>query len=83
MKGRKQQIPDRAGTSPQKNRTASEGYVGGQTFMWITENNVTDTHLEEYGLLEHILGPANLNQAYNGCGAMEVAAGWIRWKSGI
>jgi hypothetical protein len=39
MKGRKQKIFDQSKTSQQKNRTESEGYVGGQTFMWITENN--------------------------------------------
>src|SRR5690606_12129522 len=51
-------------TCPQKNRTASEGYVGGQTFIWITENNLTDTNRSGYGLLEFILSPSNLNAAY-------------------
>jgi hypothetical protein len=41
MKGRKQNIFNEK-TCPQKNRTASEGYVGGQTFMRITENNLTE-----------------------------------------
>ena len=52
------------GTCPQKNRTASEGYVGGQTFFWITENNLTETNRVGYGLLEYILSPSNLNAAY-------------------
>jgi RNA-directed DNA polymerase len=65
MKGRKQKIPIEIGTCPQKDRTASEGYVEGQTFMWITENNLT---INDYrlgnGLLEHILSPSNLNAAF-------------------
>jgi group II intron reverse transcriptase/maturase len=51
-------------TCPQKDRTESEGYVGGQTYMGITENNLTDNHLVEYGLLEFIVSPTNLNAAY-------------------
>lgn len=49
---------------PQKNRTESEGYAGGQTFMRITENNLTDNDRSECGLLEMILSPSNLNAAY-------------------
>lgn len=63
MKGRKQKISDKE-TCPQKNRTASEGYVGGQTFMWIAENNPMDNDQLRYGLLEYILSPPNLNAAY-------------------
>jgi group II intron reverse transcriptase/maturase len=51
-------------TCPQKNRTASEGYVGGQTFMWIAESNLTDFNRSGYGMLELILSPSNLNAAY-------------------
>lgn len=51
-------------TCPQKNRAELEGYVEGQTFMWITENNYTDINQEENGLLEYILSPSNLNAAY-------------------
>src|SRR5690606_2569801 len=47
-----------------RSRTASEGYVGGQTFLWITENNLTDTNQLENGLLELIVSPSNLNKAY-------------------
>ena len=32
--------------------------------MWITENNLTNTDRSEYGLLEQILSPSNLNRAY-------------------
>lgn len=65
MKGGKQKIFESPKNCPQKDRTASEGYVEGQTFMWITENNLTtnDYRLGN-GLLEHILSPTNLNAAF-------------------
>lgn len=65
MKERKQKIFASSKTCPQKDRTASDGYVEGQTFIWITENNLTtnDYRLGN-GLLEHILSPSNLNSAY-------------------
>jgi RNA-directed DNA polymerase len=62
MKGGKQKISK--DTCLQKNRAEPEGYAGGQTFIWITENNLTDTNRPEYGLLEQILSPSNLNRAY-------------------
>ena len=63
MEERKQKIlPTK--TCPQKDRTESEGYVGGQTYIGITENNLTNNHLVEYGLLELIVSPSNLNAAY-------------------
>lgn len=61
MKGRKQKIS--LDTCPQKDRAALDGYVGGQTFIWITEKNDTKG-IKERGLLEYILSPANLNAAY-------------------
>jgi len=65
MKGREQKIFDESKTSKQKNRTESEGYVGGQTFMWITENNrINNPNETGYDLLEMILSPTNLNLAY-------------------
>src|SRR5690554_4059876 len=65
MKGRKQKISIRPETCPQKNRTASENNAGGQTFLWITENNLTGhEYRKENGLLEDILSPSNLNAAY-------------------
>lgn len=63
MKDRLQKIFEEK-TWPQKNRTESEGYVGGQTFMWIAEKNLTEHDRSVYGLLEFILSPANLNAAY-------------------
>ena len=62
MKGGKQKISK--DTCLQNTRAEPEGYAGGQTFIWITENNLTNTDKPEYGLLEHILSPSNLNQAY-------------------
>lgn len=62
MKGRMQKISK--DTWLQKNRAEPEGYAGGQTFIGITENNFTNPDYQNYGLLEMILSPANLNQAY-------------------
>src|SRR5690606_21870742 len=42
MKGRTQKISDNLETWPQKNRTASEGYVGGRTFGGMTENHLKE-----------------------------------------
>lgn len=65
MKGREQKIFDKPKTCPQNSRTASEGYAGGQSFLWITENNLTEhENRARGGLLEDILSPANLNAAY-------------------
>ncbi len=63
MKEREQKNPLK-GTCPQKNRTESEGYAGGQTYIGITENNITNTHPSGYGLLEFVVSPSNLNAAY-------------------
>jgi len=62
MKGGKQKISK--DTCLQNSRAEPEGYAGGQTFIWIIENNLTNTDKPEYGLLEHILSPTNLNRAY-------------------
>lgn len=65
MKGRKQKIFEEPKTWSQKNRTESEGYVGGQTFMWITEtDNINKKNQNRFDLLELILSPSNLNKAY-------------------
>lgn len=65
MKGERQKIFDKTKTSKQNTRTESECYVGGQTFMWITENNLINNPNETgYDLLEMILSPTNLNLAY-------------------
>ncbi|MFO7669064.1 MAG: group II intron reverse transcriptase/maturase [Bacteroidales bacterium] len=62
MEGRKQKISQ--DTYRQNSRAEPEGYAGGQTFIWITENKLTNTDRPEYGLLEQILSPTNLNRAY-------------------
>jgi len=62
MKGGKQKISK--DTWMQNSRAEPEDYAGGQTFMWMTENNLTNTDQPEYGLLEQILSPMNLNLAY-------------------
>jgi group II intron reverse transcriptase/maturase len=62
MKGRKQKISE--DTCQQKDRAEPEGYAGGQTYIWITENNITNAEKPSYGMLEQILSPSNLNKAY-------------------
>jgi RNA-directed DNA polymerase len=62
MKGGKQKISQ--DTCLQKSRVEPEGYAGGQTFIWMTENNLTNADKPEYGLLEQILSPTNLNRAF-------------------
>lgn len=62
MKGGKQKISQ--DTCLQKDRAEPEEYSGGQTYMGIAENNFTNTGQRTYGLLEQILSPTNMNQAY-------------------
>ena len=62
MKGRKQKISQ--DSCLQKNRAEPDDYVGVQTSMWITENNLTSIEQTGYGMLEQILSPANLNAAF-------------------
>ena len=50
-------------TSQMADRTESDNKIGGQTFMWITENNFTNIE-QRFGMLEMILSPTNLNKAY-------------------
>lgn len=64
MKGRKQKTPIAIGAWLQNDRAVPEDYAGGQTFMRITENNLTNNDQLGYGLLEFILSPNNLNEAY-------------------
>ncbi len=62
MKGRKQKISE--DSYQEDTRAELEGYSGVQTFMRITENNITNFNESEFGLLEQILSPTNLNLAY-------------------
>ena len=66
-----------ANDCPQRNRTESERYVGVQTFMWMTEDNIVEVPFDKEHLLEVILSPDNLNKAYKavvrnkGCGGID------------
>jgi len=62
MKGREQKKSK--DTCLQIDRAEPEAYAGGQTYIRITENNFTNADQPSYGLLEQILSPANMNQAY-------------------
>jgi len=62
MKGRKQKKSE--DTWLQIDRAELEGYAGGQTYIWIAENNITNADRPSNGMLEQILSPTNLNQAY-------------------
>lgn len=64
MRERTQKISTSSDSCHEKNRTESEGYRGVQTFIGITENNLTEVHFTQNNLLEHILSPDNLNKAY-------------------
>lgn len=64
MKERMQKISTKSDNCHEKNRTESEGYRGVQTFIGITENNLTEVHFTQDNLLEQILSPHNLNRAY-------------------
>ena len=75
MKGREQKKSE--DTYQQRDRAELEGYAGGQTYIGITENNFTNAGKPSYGLLEQILSPTNMNQAYkrvksnNGSGGID------------
>jgi group II intron reverse transcriptase/maturase len=64
-------------TCQRKDRAEPDRYVGGQTYMRITENNFTHVDKPQHGLLEEILSPNNLNKAYrrvkgnNGAGGVD------------
>jgi RNA-directed DNA polymerase len=62
MNGRKQKTDQ--DTCWRKDRAEPEGYVGGQTFLWMTEKGHTNTAESKPMLLEYILSPTNLNNAY-------------------
>lgn len=76
MKGRKQKISLHQRPVAQNNRTASESYATGQTFLWITENDLTEhENRKTNGLQEDILSPSNLNAAYKRVKSNHGAAG--------
>ena len=77
MKDRMKKTSAFANDCPQRNRTESERYVGVQTFMWMTEDNIVEVPFDKEHLLEVILSPDNLNKAYKavvrnkGCGGID------------
>ena len=77
MKERTQKTLAQATDCPHGNRTESDGYEGVQTFMWMTEDNITEVTFDKEHLLEVILDPKNLNRAYKavmrnkGCGGID------------
>jgi RNA-directed DNA polymerase len=62
MNGRKQKTEQ--DTYRRIDRAEPEGYVEGQTFLWMAEKGDTNTDRQGQGLLEFILAPGNLNAAY-------------------
>lgn len=62
MKGRKQKIS--YDNSQGKDRSETESKLGVQTYIGITENNFTTIEHADYGHLEMILSPTNLNKDY-------------------
>ena len=77
MKDRMQKTSALANDCPQRNRTESEMYGGVQTFIWVTDDNIVEVPFDKEHLLEVILSPDNLNQAYlavernKGCGGID------------
>jgi len=75
VKGRMQKIS--YDNSQGKDRSETESTLGVQTYIGITENNFTTIEQPDYGLLEMILSPTNLNKAYKqvksnkGCGGVD------------
>jgi len=64
MEGRKQTTSALADGCPKKSRTGSEEYWGVQTFMWISEKSLVTVQPTLRNLLELIVSPKNLNEAY-------------------
>ena len=64
MEERMQKTSAFANDFPQRDRTESEWYGGVQTFIWMTEDNIVEFPFDKEHLLEVILSPKNLNEAY-------------------
>ncbi|WP_185963144.1 group II intron reverse transcriptase/maturase [Flavobacterium gawalongense] len=64
MKERMQKISNNFDNYLGNDRTESDSYQEVQTFIGITENNLTEVHLGQGKLLELILSPSNMNMAY-------------------
>jgi RNA-directed DNA polymerase len=64
LKERMQKISNHFDNYLGEDRTESDSHQGVQTFIGITENNLTEVHLGQGKLLELILSPSNMNMAY-------------------
>jgi len=64
MKGRKQKTSSVEDGYPKGTRTESERVWGAQTFMWISENSFVTVQPSVRELLELIVSPKNVNEAY-------------------
>ena len=64
MKERMQNTSANANGCPQRDRTAPDRYVGAQAYMEIVEGQLVEKHFEGQGLMEQIIGYANLRAAY-------------------
>jgi RNA-directed DNA polymerase len=62
MNGREQKTGQ--DTYQWRDRPEAEEYIGGQTFLWMTEKGHTNTTKSKPMLFEYILSPTNLNKAY-------------------
>ena len=77
MQERMQKTSPQGNDCPQRDRTESERYEGVQTYIWMTEDNVVEVPFDKEHLLEVILSPKNLNDAYKcvvrnkGCGGVD------------
>ena len=77
MKGRMQKTLAQVNGWPQRARTESERYEGVQTFLWMPEDNIVEVPFDKEHVLEAILNPYNLNNAYKavvknqGCGGVD------------
>ena len=65
MQERMQKTSSSAHGCPQRDRTASEGYVGVQTYMEIVEGELVESHFGVNDLMEQIIDLPNLRAADN------------------
>ena len=78
MQERMQKTSSQDNDCPRGARTESGSYYEGvQTYIWMTEDNVVEVPFDKEHLLEVILSPKNLNDAYKcvvrnkGCGGVD------------
>ena len=64
MKGRMHKTLSQVNGCHQRGMTESKWYERVQTFIWMTEENIAEVPFDKEHLLEALLNPYNLNQAY-------------------